>query len=114
MPSMALRGPNESAKKLFAIELERMILARHNHPCIVVWVPFNEGWGQHDTERVVEQVRRWDPTRLIDNASGWTDKKVGDLLDHHTYPLPGKPRPESKRAAVIGEYGGLGFRLAQH
>jgi hypothetical protein len=114
MPSLPLREPDAESRQNFAVELERMINALSNHPSIVVWVPFNEGWGQHETERVVEQVRKLDPTRLIDNASGWTDKKVGDLLDVHTYPNPVAPKPEKKRAAVIGEYGGLGFPVAEH
>jgi hypothetical protein len=114
MPSLPLREPDAEARQNYAVELERMINALFNHPSIVVWVPFNEGWGQHETERVVEQVRKLDATRLIDNASGWTDKKVGDLLDVHTYPNPVAPKPEKMRAAVIGEYGGLGFPVAEH
>ena len=55
------------------LELERMIDALRNHPSIVMWVPFNEGWGQHDTPRYVDWIKQHDPTRLVNNASGWTD-----------------------------------------
>lgn len=98
----------------FELELQRMVTTHCNHPSIIMWVVFNEGWGQYDTERLVDLVRQWDPSRLIDNASGWVDKNVGDVLDHHTYPVPGAPKPTEKRAAVIGEYGGLGRNLQGH
>jgi hypothetical protein len=112
MPS----GNNNGAegRKNFARELEHVVKALINHPSIVMWVPFNEGWGQHDTEDVVEMVRRWDPWRLVDNASGWTDRKVGDVHDIHSYPGPAMPLVEEKRAAVLGEFGGLGLPLAGH
>jgi hypothetical protein len=79
-----------------------------------MWVPFNEGWGQYDTTRIVEQVRRLDPSRLVDNASGWNDMKCGDVHDFHVYPGPGSPKPEEKRAAVLGEFGGLGLKVDGH
>ena len=79
-----------------------------------MWVPFNEGWGQHDTPRYVAELKRLDPTRLVNNASGWTDTGVGDVLDVHRYPGPGIPALEPDRAAVLGEFGGLGLPLAGH
>ncbi len=103
-----------AAKEQFALELERMIDARRNHPSIVMWVPFNEGWGQHDTPRYVDWIKHHDPTRLVDNASGWTDTKTGDVSDMHNYPGPGMPPTEDKRAAVLGEFGGLGLPLENH
>jgi hypothetical protein len=79
-----------------------------------MWVPFNEGWGQFDTPRVVDMIRKLDPSRLVDNASGWTDRKVGDVMDIHQYPGPAVPRPEEKRVLVLGEFGGLGLPLPGH
>jgi hypothetical protein len=85
-----------------------------NHPSIVMWVPFNEGWGQYDTERVTAWTKQYDPTRLVNNASGWTDKGAGDVSDIHSYPGPDMPPVEEKRAAVLGEFGGLGLPLSGH
>ncbi len=85
-----------------------------NHPSIVMWVPFNEGWGQYDTERIAAWTKEHDPTRLVNNASGWTDKGVGDVVDIHSYPGPDMPPVEAKRAAVLGEFGGLGLPIAGH
>ncbi len=112
MPSGDNEGPEAQAQ--FKVELEALIAARRHHPSIVMWVPFNEGWGQHDTEIHVAAVRRLDPTRLVNNASGWTDTGAGDVLDVHRYPGPGMTGLEPARAAVLGEFGGLGLPLPGH
>jgi beta-galactosidase/beta-glucuronidase len=106
------RSP-ESAKE-FEQELTALVQGRGNHPCIVMWVPYNEGWGQWDTARVVDMIKKLDPTRLVDDASGWTDRRVGDVNDMHKYPGPGSPEPEANRAVVLGEFGGLGLPVRGH
>ncbi|MDZ7374309.1 MAG: PA14 domain-containing protein [candidate division KSB1 bacterium] len=112
MPSGANRTPEE--REQFERELTAMITGRYNHPCIIMWVPFNEGWGQYDTERIVTMVKQLDPTRLVNNASGWTDTGVGDVHDVHSYPDPVAPPVEPHRAAVLGEFGGLGHVVQGH
>lgn len=103
-----------AGQRRFASELGRVVDALRNHPAIVMWVPFNEGWGQHDTERYVAWLKRHDPTRLVNNASGWLDTGVGDVVDMHDYPGPASPPRDSARARVLGEFGGLGLPLAGH
>lgn len=98
----------------FEVELQRMVEGRRNHPSIVMWVLFNEGWGQYDTERLTSWLKSLDNSRLVDNASGWTDKRVGDVIDIHSYPGPDPPARDPDRAAVLGEFGGLGLRLDGH
>ena len=98
----------------FEVELERMVNGLHNHPSIMMWVVFNEGWGQFDTERLTKNVKDMDPSRLVNNASGWTDYHVGDVSDIHSYPGPESPSPETRRAVVLGEFGGLGLPLPPH
>src|ERR1019366_8767151 len=90
------RSP-ESAKE-YEQELTALVHGRGSHPCIVMWVPYNEGWGQWDTSRIVGMVKKLDPTRLVDNTSGWSDRGGGDVNDMHKYPGPGSPEPEEKRA----------------
>ncbi len=107
-----IRSP-ESARQ-YEQELARMIDGLSNHPSIVTWVVFNEGWGQFDTARVAQWTKKRDPTRLVDSASGWADRKVGDVFDIHVYPGPGSPEPEPHRAAVLGEFGGLGLKVDGH
>jgi len=106
------RTPESAAE--FETELQALIQGRGNHPCIVMWVPYNEGWGQWDTPRVAGLIKELDPTRLVDNASGWTDRGVGDVMDMHKYPGPGAPEPEANRAIVLGEFGGLGLPVSGH
>jgi Glycosyl hydrolases family 2, sugar binding domain/Glycosyl hydrolases family 2, TIM barrel domain/Glycosyl hydrolases family 2 len=104
---------SESAKE-FEQELTALVQGRGNHPSIVMWVPYNEGWGQWDTARVTEMIKKLDPTRLVDNTSGWADRGVGDVNDMHKYPGPGAPEPETARATVLGEFGGLGLPVGGH
>jgi hypothetical protein len=80
-------------------------------PSIVAWVPFNEGWGQSNTVEVTKWTKEYDPTRLVNPASGGNDFPVGDIVDYHRYPGPFAPKTEPTRAAVLGEYGGLGLPL---
>jgi hypothetical protein len=82
-------------------------------------VVFNEGWGQvqynpDGTQRFTRFVKTLDPGRLVTDASGWTDFRVGDTIDMHTYVGPESPKPEPNRAAVQGEFGGLGLRTPGH
>jgi hypothetical protein len=95
-------------------EWKAVIDALSNHPSIVMWVPFNEAWGQYDTERIAAWTKAYDPTRLVNNASGWDDKGAGDVSDIHSYPGPDMPPVEKNRAAVLGEFGGLGLPLSGH
>ena len=106
----------EGSKKYYYKELESMILSLFNSPCIVTWVPFNEGWGQFDTEKVSNLVKELDPTRLVNAASGWFDFGVGDIFDQHSYPNPILPNKDKigSRAAVVGEFGGLGLEIEDH
>ncbi len=105
---------SEDARRQFEIELQHMVHDLGNHPSIIMWVLFNEGWGQYDAERLAEWVKQLDPSRLVDHASGWTDVRAGDIVDLHRYPGPGSPIAESNRAAVLGEFGGLGLGLDGH
>ncbi len=105
---------NAESKAQFKLELKRMIDALGNHPSIVIWVPFNEGWGQFDTTEIVKLINERDRDRLVINASGWTDDGSGDIHDIHSYPGPVSLFPESDRAVVIGEFGGLGLPVKDH
>jgi hypothetical protein len=98
----------------FELELQRMVDALNHHPSVVMWVIFNEGWGQYDSGRLTEWLRDYDPTRLVNAASGWNDLGAGDVLDIHRYPGPGAPVADQARASVLGEFGGLGLGLPGH
>jgi hypothetical protein len=102
------------SRRDFEAELLHLVTGLENHPSVIVWVLFNEGWGQYDTERLTQRLKALDPSRLVNNASGWTDMRVGDLIDVHSYPGPDCPAAEPRRAAVLGEFGGLGLPVEGH
>jgi hypothetical protein len=115
MPS----GNTTRDRKQFRQELTRLVEGMGNHPSIIMWIVFNEGWGQarkdpQDTKSLVDLVRKLDATRLISNASGWADHGCGDIIDVHSYPGPGAPKGDGKRAGVLGEFGGLGLAVPGH
>ncbi|MDW7759883.1 MAG: glycoside hydrolase family 2 TIM barrel-domain containing protein [Acidobacteriota bacterium] len=105
---------SEESARQFEAEFASVIKTLINHPSIVMWVPFNEGWGQYDTARITDWVKILDPTRLVNSASGWTDRGTGDVNDIHRYPGPDAPPNEPGRAAVLGEFGGLGLPVSGH
>ena len=111
MPSADNSSAN--ARLNFEIELRRMIEGLYNHPAIIQWILFNEGWGQYDTERLVAEIKQWDPQRLVDDAAGWTDRQVGDIIDTHSYPEPPTGEPDTQRASVIGGLANLGATKPQ-
>lgn len=108
----AKRSPESAA--IYEAEWKEIISAFRFFPSIIMWVPFNEGWGQFDTQRIVEQTKQMDPSRLVNCASGWTDRQCGDVYDKHAYPGPAMFPIEENRASVLGEYGGLGLPLPGH
>ncbi len=86
----------------------------YSNPSIVCWVPFNEAWGQFKTAEIVEWTKAYDPSRLVNPASGGNHYQVGDMLDLHNYPGPDMYLFDGQRANVLGEYGGIGLALDDH
>ncbi len=106
---------NAESESDFRAEWKDIIDNFKNHPCIVVWTPFNEGWGQFKTADITDYTRQLDPTRLINSASGGNHfKGVGDILDLHKYPAPEMYLTDPDRVEVMGEFGGLGLPLKGH
>ena len=108
-----LAREDEKARKRFERDLLRMIRQLGNHPCIGQWVPFNEGWGQFDALRITDRIKKEDPTRPVDHASGWFDQGGGDVRSVHNYFRPLTVQKES-RAFVISEYGGINCQIPDH
>ena len=98
-------------------EWNAIINALYNYPSIVVWIPFNEAWGQFKTVEIANWTKTKDPSRLVNSASGGNFYPVGDIEDLHNYPDPAMPRPDifgAKKALVLGEFGGLGLPIDGH
>lgn len=86
----------------------------YSYPCIGTWVPFNEAWGQFKSPEIAEWTKQYDPTRLVNPASGGNHYACGDMLDLHNYPAPDLFLYDAQRATVLGEYGGIGMALKDH
>lgn len=86
----------------------------YSYPCIGTWVPFNEAWGQFKTPEIVEWTKQYDPSRLVNPASGGNHYACGDMLDLHNYPAPEMYLYDAQRANVLGEYGGIGWGIPGH
>ena len=104
---------NLNARKLYYKELEEMITALYNCPCIAMWVPFNEGWGQFDSNYAYTLVKAMDSTRIVDSASGWHDRGQTDVISKHIYFTPIKVHSGSKPWCLT-EFGGLSTRVKGH
>ena len=105
---------SKESEENFRREWQAIMDANSNHPSIITWVPFNEGWGQFKTNEILNWTKKHDPTRLVDGPSGWTDRGGGDLHDMHRYPGPSMFPVSEERASVLGEFGGLGWPVKDH
>jgi len=98
----------------YKTEWKSIIDNLYSNPCVVTWVPFNEAWGQFKTVEIAEWTKSYDPSRLVNSASGGNFFSVGDILDIHNYPEPKMTLYDGNRVCVLGEYGGLGLAVENH
>ena len=106
------RSPESEAN--YRKEWKEIIDCLYSYPCIGTWVPFNEAWGQFKTPEIAEWTKQYDPSRLVNPASGGNHYTCGDMLDLHHYPGPEMFLYDAQRATVLGEYGGIGLVLKEH
>ncbi len=111
------RDRTPESEAIFRTEWKEIMQDFHNFPSIVVWVPFNEAWGQFKTKEIVAWTASADPSRLINSASGGNFEPVGHIIDLHNYPDPEMPHPDlfgKTQVLVLGEFGGLGLPVENH
>jgi len=112
-------------RSMFRKELKAIMDDHYNSPSIITWVPFNENWGAFDVKEITDWVKKYDPSRLVNGNSGFNnnpgyqkaygDPKNGDYVDTHIYIGPnGASKPDSTRAASLGEFGGVGLFVMGH
>ncbi len=105
---------DETSRARFRAELAEMVETLYNAPCIAVWVPFNEGWGQFHSRQIAAWLKEIDPTRLVDAASGWFDRSGGDFQSRHIYGVRlRRDRPDG-RAFALTEFGGYSLKVPGH
>ncbi|MFX1707392.1 glycoside hydrolase family 2 TIM barrel-domain containing protein [Chitinophaga sp. CC14] len=120
-------GLPEGSRVIFEKEVQTTIDQLYNHPCIVIWVLFNERWGAYDQERLTKWVKSYDPSRIVNGHSGellYVDNQLrdpaenpwvaSDLTDVHSYPEPRLPPARVNKARVVGEFGGIGVPVPGH
>ena len=104
-----------AGRAAYYAELTEMVTQLYSCPCIVMWVPFNEGWGQFDAAEAVRRIEALDKTRTIDHASGWHDQRIGSIQSLHVYFYPYRYKPDRLgRAVVLSEFGGYQLPVAGH
>lgn len=104
---------DKEGRDLYYQELDEMISHLYNCPCIAVWVPFNEGWGQFDSRLAYEKIKALDSTRIVDTTSGWHDLGHSDVISKHIYFTPIKVKA-GDRPYVLSEFGGFSMRIKGH
>jgi len=106
---------DQSSRDNYWHELREMVDHLHNFPCIGMWVPYNEGWGQFDANAVANWLGEYDPSRPVDHASGWFDQGGGDFRSIHTYFKALAPEdPDQQRGVILSEFGGYALKLGEH
>ncbi|KFG83780.1 putative Beta-galactosidase [Metarhizium anisopliae] len=126
LPADGNRPPNPAQQAEFQRQLEVLVQEHKSYPSLVVWVIYNEGWGQlrgppYPEERLTDVVRRLDPSRLVDAVTGWHDHGFGDFSDNHHYANPQCGTPfysilsspyDPRRIGFQGEFGGIGHNVS--
>lgn len=115
-PGALLGRSDPQGLSMFAAEVADMVDLLYSTPSLVLWVPFNEGWGQFDADLMAQMVKELDPTRPVDHASGWFDQGGGDLHSVHLYFRPPTMvgRVPDRRVLALTEYGGLALEIPGH
>ena len=104
----------KQGREQFLADMEATVRHLYNCPCIALWVPFNEGWGQFDALSAADTLKQLDPTRLVDHASGWHDQGGGDLKSYHIYFKPLKMENDGRRVLALTEFGGYSLPIEGH
>ncbi len=105
----AVRSPESAGN--YRTEWKAIIDQLKSNPSIISWVPFNESWGQFNTVEIAQWTKSYDPSRLVNPASGGNFYPAGDILDIHHYPDPQMTLYDGNRATVLGEFGGMGLAV---
>ena len=104
---------DKEARELYYQELKETVDYLYNCPCIALWVPFNEGWGQFDSKIAYEMLKKMDPSRTVDSTSGWHDRGYSDVISKHIYFTPIKVKA-GNRPYVLSEFGGYSQKIEGH
>lgn len=108
------RTVSKKFEETYRKEWKEIMESLHSYPCIAIWVPFNEAWGQFKTKEITEWTKSMDPSRLVNSASGGNYFDCGDIVDSHDYGSPIMYMFNNQKVNVVGEYGGIGCAVDGH
>lgn len=108
------RTVSKKFEETYRKEWKEIMESLHSYPCIAIWVPFNEAWGQFKTKEITEWTKSMDPSRLVNSASGGNYFDCGDIVDSHDYGNPIMYIFNNQKVNVVGEYGGIGCAVDGH
>ncbi len=108
------RTVSKKFEETYRKEWKEIMESLHSYPCIAIWVPFNEAWGQFKTKEIAEWTKSMDPSRLVNSASGGNYFDCGDIVDSHDYGNPIMYMFNNQKVNVVGEYGGIGCAVDGH
>lgn len=107
-------NPSKKVRRTFVKHMEDTVKHLYNHPSIVYYTVFNEGWGQFCSAKMYEKIKRLDPTRFIDTTSGWFKTSKSDVISEHVYFKPVKVKKPADKPIVISEFGGYSYKHPEH
>ena len=106
--------PSPRRKEFFEKECRILTDILYNHPSVVYYTIFNEGWGQYDADRIYKELKEYDPTRIWDATSGWFIEKDSDVDSHHIYFRKIKIKARPSRPLILSEFGGFSWKVPDH
>ncbi len=101
-------------RKIFQKHMQDTLNHLYNHPCIIAYTIFNEGWGQFQADKMYQLAKEIDPTRFYDATSGWFHQKKSDVDSQHVYFYPKKLSTHQKRPLLLSECGGYTRVISDH
>lgn len=108
------RTVSKKFEETYRKEWKEIMESLYSYPCIAIWVPFNEAWGQFKTKEITEWTKSMDPSRLVNSASGGNYFDCGDIVDSHDYGNNSMYLFNNQKVNVVGEYGGIGCAVDGH
>ena len=101
-------------RQAFIDTSDGIVRALYNHPCVVYYTIFNEGWGQVDADAMYDRFKSLAPSRIWDATSGWFKQQRSDVESDHIYFKPVRLEKQPGRPAVLSEFGGYSCKIDGH
>ena len=105
---------SKARREAFESTCQGIIASLHDHPSVIYYTIFNEGWGQFDAQYFYKKLKALDPSRVYDTTSGWFKVKESDVESDHVYFKPIKLKAVKGKPMVLSEFGGYVYKVKDH